>query len=236
MIRNSKTFIIGMIMMVSFMAIFAYILSPSFGNGHNGLEYADNMFNSLSKGSAYFIGDELKKAEKLVGTNINVTIKASDSAQAEKWNKIFSTAGASVKVDNVKVSINGDLGKIMKENLADCDVLYSNSGDKIKAKYGYEAKDLMYSWYNGFKQMDKELKAQQKFKESSAINNLMKKAVEPSYNYYNIEIKYVKDNAGTVVFMLAFYVVYTLWYGFAIYYLCDGLGISVTKAAKKSEA
>lgn len=222
--------------MLSFIAIFAYILSPSFGNGRNGLMFADDMFNSLSKGSAYFIKEEIAKAEKQLGTGIDVTIKAADKEMAETWNKLFSTAGAQVKVDDVKVSIKGDLGKIMKESLADCDAMYYNEGNKVKAKYGFDARQSIYAWNDAYKKIDKELKNQQKFKESSAINSLVKKALEPAYNYYNIEIKYVRDNVGTVTFMLVFYVVYTLWFGFAIYYLCDGLGISTSKAAKKSEA
>ncbi|MFZ5651498.1 MAG: hypothetical protein ACOY4I_11675 [Bacillota bacterium] len=236
MIRNSKTFVIGLFLMVSFMGIFTYIMSPSFGNGKTGLMFADDIFNSLSKGSAYFIKDELVKAEKQVGTRIDVSIKASDKERAETWGKLFSAAGAQVKVDDVKVSVKGDLGNIMKETLADCDSMYYNNGSKIKAKYGYEAKETMYAWYDAYKKIDKELKTQQKFKESSAVNNLTKKAIEPAYNFYNIEIKYVRDNVATVTFMLVFYVIYTLWFGFAIYYMCDGLGISTSKAAKKSEA
>jgi len=222
--------------MISFCGVFAYIMSPSFEGGRNGLQYSDDMFNSLSKGSAYFIGEEKRKAEKQVGSSIDVTIKASDKAEAEKWGKLFSIASASVMIDAEKVSIKGDLGKMMTATLDDSDAMYNNNSAKLKNKYGYEARETMYAWYSAFKKVDTELKNQKKFKESGAIGSFMKKAVEPSYNYYNIEIKYVRDNVGTVVFMLVFYVVYTLWYGFAIYYLFDGLGISVTKAAKKSEA
>jgi len=236
MIRNSKTFIIGLVMLLSFSVIFAYIMSPSFEGGRNGLQYSDDMFNSLSKGSAYFIGEEKKKAEKLVGNNIDVTIKATDKEEAEKYAKLFSTAGAIVKVDDTKVSIQGDLGKLVKYSLEDCDAMYLNNGTKVKEKYGYEGRDAMYAWFTAFKKFDSELKNQKRFKEASAIASFSKKAIEPAYNYYNVEIKHVKDNVGSVTFMLIFYVVYTLWYGFGIYYLCDGLGITMTKAAKKSEA
>lgn len=222
--------------MVSFIGIFLYILSPSFGNGRNGLMFADDMFNSLSKGSAYFIKDELKKAERQVGTGIDVNIKAADRDSAQIWNKLFSTSGASVKVDGTNVSIKGDLGKIMKSTLEDCDSLYYNNGNKVVSKYGYEARQTMYAWNNAYKRIDRELKNQQKFKEAGAVSSVTMKAIEPAYNFYNIEIKYVKDNIPTVTFMLVFYVIYTLWFGFAIYYLCDGIGISTSKAAKKSEA
>ncbi len=236
MVRNSKTFALGMALMLSFIGVFALIMSPFFGNGRTGLNYADDMFNSLSKGSAYFIKEESTRAEKQIGNSINVTIKATDKAESERWNKLFSTAGASVKVDDVKVTVQGDLGKIMKETLADSDALYHNNGGSIKNKYGYEAREAMYAWYTAYRKIDRELKIQQRFKESSAINNVTMKAIEPAYNFYNIEIKYVKDYIPTVSFMLIFYVIYTLWFGFAIYYLCDGVGITTSKAAKKSEA
>lgn len=236
MIRNGKTFAVGLALMLSFLAIYYVMMMPIYGNGRNGLEYSDDMFNSLSKGSAYFIQAEIKKAEKLVGNNIEVTIKAADKAEAEKWGKLYSTAGAEVRVDDAKLSIKGDLGGIMKASLADCDAMYNNQGDKVSGKYAIEPREATYGWYSSFKKIDGELKAQSKFAESSAINSVMKKGIEPAYNYYGIEIKHVRDNVGIVTFLLLFYLIYTMWYGFAIYYLCDGFGITMTKATKKAEA
>jgi len=40
---------------VTFAGVLALIFSPIFGDGRNGLVYADDMFNKLSKGSSYFI-------------------------------------------------------------------------------------------------------------------------------------------------------------------------------------
>lgn len=236
MIRNGKTFALGMTLLVSFLVVYYVMMMPIYGNGRNGLMFSDDMFNSLSKGSAYFISEETKKAEKMSGKNIDVTIKAADQAEAAKWGKLFTTAGADVKVDDVKVAISGDLALMMKSTLADCDAMYSNQGDKLTGRYGIEAREAHYAWYNSYKKIDTELKNQQKFQESSAINSLLKKGIEPTYNYYGIEIKYVKDNVGIVTFLLLFYLIYTMWYGFAIYYLCDGFGVTMTKAAKKAEA
>lgn len=236
MIRNMKTFTIGLIMLLSFVGVYFYMMSPSFGNGRNGLEYSDDMFNSLSKGSAYFIQEETQKAAKQEGKQINVNLAAKDNKEAQTWAKLYSAAGAEVQVNDNKVAVQGDLGKIMHTVLADSEEMYYNRGDAVTAKYGYEAREATYAWYNSFKAMDKEFKKQSLFKESSAIQSTMKKAIEPAYNYYQVEIKHVKDNKGTVTFMLLFYLIYTLWYGFSIYYLADGFGITMTKAAKKVEA
>jgi hypothetical protein len=35
--------------------------------------------------------------------------------------------------------------------------------------------------------------------------------------------------------LLVFYLVYTLWWGFAIFYLFDGVGLSMKKARVKQE-
>lgn len=236
MVRNKGTFIIGMALMLSFLGIYVVMMSPWYGNGRNGLEYSDDMFNSMSKGSAYFITDELKKADKMVGKTIDVAITAPNPTDAEKWGKMYSATGAAVNVNGNKVAINGNLGAMMKATLADSDAMYYNQGDKVSSKYGFDAREAHYAWYNSYKKIDEQLKLQNKFAESSAINSMVKKGVEPSYNYYGIEIKHVKDNVLIVTFLLVFYLIYTMWYGFAIYYLCDGIGITMSKQAKKSEA
>jgi hypothetical protein len=236
MIRNKKTFFIGLALLISFCLVYAGIMSPSFGNGRNGLQFADDMFNSLSKGSAYFIGDQMPKAAKENGKTIDVTLKTNSDEEAANWAKLYQAAGADVNVDGASISVKGDYGKILTAALNDGDAMYNNKGDSIAAKYGYDAREATYNWYNSFKKMDDQFKKQEMFKESATLNNVMKKGIEPAYNYYGIEIKHVTDNKATVTFMLVFYLIYTLWYGFGLFYLFDGLGISTSKSPKKSEA
>ena len=75
--------------------------------------------------------------------------------------------------------------------------------------------------------MDKDLKNQELFKEAEILETVKNKAVETSYNYYKIEPQKISDRLGIVVFSLIFYVVYTLWYGFAIMYMFDGWGLKL---------
>jgi hypothetical protein len=58
--------------------------------------------------------------------------------------------------------------------------------------------------------------------------------VEVGYNFYGIEPESAASKAGTLTFDLVFYVIYTLWWGFAIFYLSEGMGLQMTKG-KKSE-
>ena len=54
----------GASLAVTFVGVLALIFSPVFGDGMNGLVYADDMFNKLSKGSSYFIPKVAKSNEK----------------------------------------------------------------------------------------------------------------------------------------------------------------------------
>jgi hypothetical protein len=45
----------------------------------------------------------------------------------------------------------------------------------------------------------------------------------------------VSDRWGLMSLMLVFYVLYTLWWGYAILYLFAGLGLSMKKAKVKKE-
>lgn len=238
MIRDSKAFFIGIIMMVSFLGIYAYMMSPSFGNGRNGLEFADDMFNSISKGSVHdVIQSEVKKIDQWNGTEIEVTLAAKDADQADRWSKAIQTVpGAVVNVDQQNVKFKADLGKVLANISEDCNNMFENKGDVVQQKYGTDPRDATNRWYNMSKAIIKDLEKQQRFKESLAIGQFQKKVIEPSYNYYGVEAKQVKDNSGVMTFMMVFYLIYTLWYGFAIYYLCQGLGITMSKSAKKQEA
>lgn len=238
MIRNSKAFLLGLIMLISFSGIYFYMMTPSFGDGRNGLEFSDDMFNSISKGSAQdVVLSEIKKSSKWEGTAIDINLKCKDESQAKRWSAALQQVeGAEVKQNKDKVALKADLGNLLANISEDSKAMYDNKGDMVQQKYNTDPRDATNRWYSITKAISKELEKKQSFKESVAIQNFQKKVIEPAYNYYGVETKFVKDNAGVMTFMLVFYMVYTLWYGFAIYYLCVGLGITMTKAGKKSEA
>ena len=48
-----------------------------------------------------------------------------------------------------------------------------------------------------------------------------------SYNYYTIKPQSIKDALLLVTLSLGFYVFYTLWYGFGIMFLFEGLGLKI---------
>jgi hypothetical protein len=55
-----------------------------------------------------------------------------------------------------------------------------------------------------------------------------KKGVECAYNYYGIEPMKVSNHLGVVIVSLVFYVLYTVWYGFAIILVFEGCGLKLS--------
>lgn len=80
------------------------------------------------------------------------------------------------------------------------------------------------------KPLDKQLKKEGKIEEAKIVSDVMKKAVETAHNFYGIEAQKVTDKAGLMTGLLVFYVIYTMWWGFAIYYMFEGIGLSMSKA------
>jgi hypothetical protein len=224
----------GMIMTVSFLLVLVIIYSPVF-KGKNGLEAADQLFNSLAKGSTYYIPSVMQKNEPFIGKDFHVTIALKDPEMAAKTALLFSTAGASVDQAGAELAIQGDLGKILAAALQDADNMFNNRGHLLTEKYGYHPKEALYNWWSAFKLMDKALKKQKKFKEAEFVSQVQTKAVETGYNFYGIAPEPVSKRAGILSLSLIFYVVYTLWWGFAIFYLFEGWGLKMEASKQKEE-
>jgi ABC-type Na+ efflux pump permease subunit len=226
MITNKKEFFGGVILMVAFIIVLIIMFSPVFG-GMNGLDYLDNLYNSISKGSANYIAKVKEETDAFNGTDITVTLDLEKEEKAEKTAALFNYTGALVNVSGPSLKVSGDLGKILANCLSDSDLMYHNKGADLQKKYGTEPKMVMYLWWKAMKELEKDLKRQKFFKEASMPTLVKKKAVETAYNYYGIEPQSIGDKIGIVIFSLVFYVVYTLWYGFAIMYMFEGYGMQL---------
>lgn len=227
MIYNKKEFTGGVIMMAVFIVVLIIFFSPVF-EGKNGLDYLDNLYNSISKGSAYYIDKCRVKTEPMAGNTISVALKMDNAQQAEQTAKLFNEAGAMVNVTDTQLKVNGDLGQILTATLTDSDAMYHNQGDTLSGKYGYDAQQALYNWHKALTQTEKDLNKQEKFKEGKVVATVVKQAVETAYNYYGIQPQNIGDKVGIVIFSLIFYVIYTLWYGFAIMYMFEGWGLAIS--------
>ncbi|MBU4389440.1 MAG: hypothetical protein KKB23_07895, partial [Proteobacteria bacterium] len=63
MIANKKEFYGGFVLFIAFFVVLFIIFSPVF-NGQNGLDYLDSLYNSISKGSAYYIPKVQEETDK----------------------------------------------------------------------------------------------------------------------------------------------------------------------------
>jgi hypothetical protein len=226
MIENKKEFFSGFGLIIVFVIVLVLFFSTIFG-GQNGMDYLDNLYNSISKGSAYYIPKMREESDVFKGNTVGVVLAMKDPEQAEQTARLFKAGDAETTVSGGKLKVEGDLGRILENCLADADAMYYNDGEKISGKYGYDERQAMYNWWRAFKEMDKDLKRQKKFRESKVISLVEKKAVECSYNYYKIEPIRIGDRIGIVVFSLIFYVIYTVWYGFAFMFMFEGWGMKL---------
>lgn len=243
-IRNKKPFGVGVLFAMSFLGVLLLIFSPLFGNGLNGLQYADDSFNKLAKGSSYFIPKVTKSNEKFMGKTFSVSINMSKEGdkpgdaekRAELASRVYTTAGAATEIKGAELKIEGDLGKVLEAALQDSDAMFKNEGDKIKAKYGVDDEKKMFrQWHNTLTKIDKVFKKDKKLEEANIVSEVTKKAVEPAYNFYQVDANNVADHAGMMSGLLVFYVVYTMWWGFAIFYMFEGIGLTMKKAKVRKE-
>jgi hypothetical protein len=250
MVRHGKHLGIGIIMGISFLVVLFLMFSTIFpkskaGEPQNGLQWADEMFNNLAKGSSYFIPKVAKNIEKFKGTMFTATLKMGkpedkpgDAEQrAGRSAKVLAAAGAKVEVKGAELKIvEGDLGKVLEAALQDAETMYKNEGDKIKAKYGSDDfKQMFRQWNNTLPKISKQFEKEKKMEEANICTDVVKKAIEAAYNFYGVDAVKVKDHIGLMTFLLVFYVAYTMWWGFSIFYTFEGLGLSMKKAKVKKE-
>src|SRR3990170_9036286 len=252
-IKDKKHFFIGLTLFISFSVVLFLIFLPLFtvgGKKVNGLVWADEMFNTLSKGSSYFIPKVTKSNEKFMGHMFSVTLKMSKDEdkpgdaekRAERSAALFTVNEGIAKAElkGTELKIEGDLGKVLATAIRDSETMYRNDGETMKALYATamktdDMKQMFRQWYNVLDRMNKQFVREKKAAEAKICSDVMKKAVEASYNYYGIVPEKVKDKMGLMTFLLVFYVIYTLWWGFSIFFLFEGIGLSMTKAKVRKE-
>ena len=222
----------GYLLLASFFAVLIAIFMPLFPAAHgdkkvNGLDYLDNFFNELSKGSAYYIPALMKAAEKYKGQEFTTTLKMKSPESAAVIAKLFATNNIEATAEGEKVNVSGDFGRMITIMLEDADAMYNNKGEELRAKYGVDERETIYSWYQALTAMEKDMTKSENFAQAKFVKNCMTKAVEPAYNYYKVEVKPVKEELFMLIAALAFYVIYTMWYGFGLLFLFEGAGIKL---------
>lgn len=239
LIVNKKLFTRGLLLFVSFLCVFGTIFLPIWGNGNNGLDAADNMFNRLSKGSSYFIPGVQKQVMELNGKQVTVTAKVKDAALADRAVANLVKAGATAEFKDGAVTYSGDLGTLLAAALVDADDLFNDRGQAVLDRYAVADKDgekaIVKAWWSVLDASVKPLQKQKMIQEAKVVGQVNKRGLEPGYNFYGIHSEKVLDNVLPLAGLLIFYVVYTMWYGYAIFDMFGGIGLSMSKPKVKQE-
>ena len=111
MIANKKTFSIGLAMIVAFIVVLVIFFMPVF-NGHNGLNYLDSLYNSISKGSAHFVPKLKEEVRSFDQKAIDVNLTMKSAEQAQQTALLFQKAGAAAEAGGEKLKVSGNMGQI----------------------------------------------------------------------------------------------------------------------------
>ncbi|MFN3383695.1 MAG: hypothetical protein ACK401_02220 [Archaeoglobaceae archaeon] len=219
---------IGILLAATFFAVLGFMVTPAF-DGKNFIVYADERFDTYAKHSSYFIPEIKSEAEKFQSA-IAFEIDMKSEESAEKTAMLYANFA---EQRGSKVFVNGKLTEILVLALSDAERCYYNDDSYFEEKYGMSAREALYLWYTSLTSIAKKLEQDQRFEESLFIKTqVLMRAIEPAYNFYGLEATPI-DIIGGV--LLVFYVIYTLWWGFAIYFIFEGIGIKVKKAKSKKE-
>jgi hypothetical protein len=156
---------------------------------------------------------------------VTLQLKLGDPAVAARAATLLDELGAEVTGSGDTLQVEGGLHAILTACLEDAETAYHNRGDELVATYGMEPKAALHAWWTVLGAAEKDLNRQKLFDAAHLVHAVQTKAVECAYNYYGIEPGKIGDRWGTVLFSLVFYVVYTIWYGYGIMFLFEGLGL-----------
>lgn len=226
MVTDKLKFYTGLVMLAVFAVLLTLMFMPIF-DGKNALQYLDGLYNSLSKGSANFIIELQEESLEYIGTSTDVVIEMESEEQAEQTAMLYEKAGAEVVILGVELEVKGDLGQILGTSLDDADAMYYNDAETVTDRYGYDARQVLYNWWVSLEETNKALEDQNTFDDAKFVRSVNEKGIEPAYNYFGIEPDSVSSRIGVVIFSLVFYVIYTIWYGFALMFIVEGLGLKI---------
>ena len=236
--REKGPFFRGLIMLLSFFVLLFIIFLPIFpdenGKDLTGLQYSDNVFNQLSKGSSYFIPTVRQKVEALGGSTVNLSVTLKKEELIQLAATVLRTAGAeNIKTEGKTLSFSGNLRQILLAATEDGDALYHNNGEAVSKKYaGENPLKAASAWWYALSPAIKELQKQHLLREAEVVDQVIRRAIEPGNNFYSIQPVKVADHVMLLGGLLIFYLIYTLWYGFGIFELFEGLGLAMSKGKK----
>lgn len=244
-IVDKKKFLIGSFLLLAFGVVLILMFVPLFGPKRNMhfIDYAQQILNSLAKGSAYFIPKLRKDLEAWRGKDLSISVslerlgKNPDEAQALAEKILGVSLPGSYEIKDGKLFLRTDMAVLLSAVVDDSEEMYFNRGDHLRQKYQVEnEKEVLKFWHTLLSRIERKLYVEErKFEEAEIIKEIKIKAVEPAHNYYGTPISSVRENPVPLALLLIWYIIYTLWYGIGTLYFFEGLGLTAKKPKKKRE-
>lgn len=231
LIMNKRKFTYGLLLTIGFFVILFIMFTPIFG-GTNAFHAADGLFNSISKASANQFEQVRATVADLETKSADQELKMSESV-GQNAAILINAAGQEATFENGTLTVRGEINPLLEQMTEDARVMFDNNGEVLQRAYGIDPQAALYAWWMYGSTSSKEFFLDKRFDTAKAIDNVRTRAVEVAYNYYGVDPTPATDRIGIIVFALVFYVVYTIWWGFAIFELFAGLGLTMTKTAKK---
>jgi hypothetical protein len=217
----------GIILLAAFAVVLAALFMPIM-DGRNAMEELDSLYNSISKGSAYHI-EEIKEEVTAHGARpLELILEIEGVERQAGVAAVLGNSGANVQATEAGLAVDGDLKVLLTACLDDADNMFLNESARLEAAYGLGGKEALFHWWIALKAMDRALKREGRFDDSKVVNTVITKGVEFAYNYFGIEPMRISDKMGIVIISLAFYVLYTIWYGYAIILIFEGCGLRLS--------
>ncbi|MFP4107656.1 MAG: hypothetical protein ACLFT1_01135, partial [Desulfonatronovibrio sp.] len=141
-----------------------------------------------------------------------------------------------MQINGSSISFEADLTELVESVLVDSEDLYNNQSAELARRYSQKEEDTRavgYAWNLFLRAMEDKFNQEAEFDAAKHVSEVVNRGVEVGYNFYGIEAEKATSKAGILSFSLVFYVLYTLWWGMAIFYLFEGLGLKMTKGKKK---
>lgn len=234
LIVHRRPFTHGLVMAAGFVATLVIMFLPLFG-GHNAFQAADRFFNSVAKHSGYHIPALRRELPATQGHTLTASVALASTAEAERAAAVLTAAGVTSHASGVTLRVEGDLSAILGRAVDAADATFGVSGSMTAAAAGTAAREELFAWWQALHALARHLTDAGRFEEARVLDEVIRKGIEVSYNFYGIEPRAAGENAGVMALALALYLLYTLWWGYAILWLSDGLGLEM-KASVKHEA
>ncbi len=200
------------------------------------LAQADRFFNQLAKGSIDYLPEARQMTESLGNPAIDLGVRPRDLVDAEELRRVVASSGcqATTTADG-RTRVVGTMNQLAQAALDDAERMAANDFAGLEQRHQMPAVDVIYCWWTVFDGLTRRYVQENEPREANFTKFVAAKVLEPAFNFRGVEARSIRGEVGPLAGLLGFYLLYTVWYGFAILLVFEGLGISATVVTGRRE-